>query len=74
MRYIIDVHTHGKRAIINRLKRLKWIKSVEDRGPYWADTVYSQLEVESTKNADEIEDWLYDYCPKGSGYVGVTRA
>jgi hypothetical protein len=71
MRFIIDIHTYDKKKLINRLKRLKWVESVEDGGEYWQDRECSQVWLTTNRTEKEIDDWLYKY--SHVDYIGVVE-
>lgn len=58
MQIIIDCTTKGKKQIIRRLRALKSTISADDGGEYWQERTLSQVWLETTKTADEVEDWL----------------
>ena len=71
MEYIIDVRTPAVNYLIRRLKRLKWVVSVEDGGKYNYDLTYSQVWLSTEKTEDEIDHWLWKY--SHCDYVGVIE-
>ena len=73
MKFIIDVSTKSKRPLINQLKMLKWVDDVQDGGIYHACRGYSQVHLETEKDEDFIDNWLYNKSRK-IDYIGVVEA
>lgn len=69
---LIDCETHGKAGLIRALRRLKSTIKVEDGGEYREDASYSQVWLDTTRTADEVDTWAYGV-RVGSCVVGVVE-
>lgn len=56
---LIDVETCSKKRLMRELRGLRSTIDVQDGGVYHQDPGYSQVLVQSTRTAGEIEQMLY---------------
>lgn len=70
-RFIIDCPTKTKGLVLSKLRKLKWVETVWDKGPYWLKIDISGVLLITTKSWEFIDTWLYNQ--GGVEYISVNQ-
>lgn len=66
----IDVATHDAKRLMIELLKLETTEHVESMGAYYQMPKYTQVQITTTWDQDQLDDWLYK-TNHGYDYVGT---